>query len=35
MGNLASSQRTREQLGWQPKHIGLIDDVDHLYYFKT
>jgi nucleoside-diphosphate-sugar epimerase len=35
MGNLASSQRTREQLGWQPKQIGLIADVDHPYYFKA
>jgi nucleoside-diphosphate-sugar epimerase len=35
MGNLASSQRTREQLGWAPKQIGLIADVDHPYYFKT
>jgi nucleoside-diphosphate-sugar epimerase len=35
MGNLASSQWTREQLGWQPTQIGLIADVDHPYYFKT
>lgn len=35
MGNLASSQRTREQLGWLPKQIGLIADVDQPYYFKT
>ncbi|RUL66784.1 SDR family oxidoreductase [Dyella dinghuensis] len=35
MGNLASSQRTREELGWQPKAIGLIADLDNPYYFKT
>ena len=30
----ASSQRTRDQLGWQPKHPGLIVDVDRNEYFK-
>jgi nucleoside-diphosphate-sugar epimerase len=35
MGNLASSQHTREELGWQPKAIGLIADLNNSYYFKT
>jgi nucleoside-diphosphate-sugar epimerase len=29
-----SSVLTREQLGWQPTHLGLIDDLDSGYYFK-
>jgi len=33
--NQASSQRTREQLGWQPKHLGLIPDIDRLSYFAA
>jgi nucleoside-diphosphate-sugar epimerase len=35
MGNIASSQRTREVLGWKPTQIGLIADIDNAYYFKT
>ena len=31
----ASSQRTRELLGWQPKHSGLIPDLDRPGYFGT
>jgi nucleoside-diphosphate-sugar epimerase len=31
--NLASSQRTRETLGWQPKQPGLIADLDNPRYF--
>lgn len=31
----ASSQRTREQLGWQPKQLGLLADIDNDYYFKA
>jgi nucleoside-diphosphate-sugar epimerase len=31
----ASSQKTRELLGWKPKHPGLIADVDREQYFKT
>jgi nucleoside-diphosphate-sugar epimerase len=30
----ASSQQTREWLGWQPKQIGLISDVDSTHYFE-
>jgi nucleoside-diphosphate-sugar epimerase len=31
----ASSQRTRELLGWQPKQPGLIPDIDRPQYFET
>jgi hypothetical protein len=31
----ASSQRTRERLGWQPKQPGLIPDLDAPHYFET
>jgi len=31
----ASSQRTRELLGWQPKQSGLIPDLDRPGYFET
>lgn len=34
MDNLASSQRTREQLGWEPQQAGLIADVDRPRYFE-
>ena len=30
----ASSQRTREMLGWQPKQLGLIADLDAPHYFE-
>jgi nucleoside-diphosphate-sugar epimerase len=33
--NQASSQRTREQLGWPPKQPGLISDVDRPSYFAA
>jgi nucleoside-diphosphate-sugar epimerase len=29
----ASSQRTRERLGWEPKKADLISDIDHADYF--
>jgi nucleoside-diphosphate-sugar epimerase len=29
----ASSQLTRERLGWQPTHAGLIADIDRPSYF--
>ena len=31
----ASSVRTRELLGWQPKQPGLIPDIDRPRYFET
>ncbi len=33
--NPASSQRTRETLGWQPKQPGLISDLDRPRYFES
>jgi nucleoside-diphosphate-sugar epimerase len=33
--NPASSKRTREVLGWQPKEPGLIPDLDRSHYFHT
>jgi nucleoside-diphosphate-sugar epimerase len=35
INNPTSSQRTRELLGWQPKHPGLIPDLDRPQYFET
>jgi hypothetical protein len=29
----ASSHLTRELLGWQPVHPGLIDDLESGHYF--
>jgi len=31
----ASSALTRELLGWQPTHRGLIDDLDQGHYFRS
>jgi nucleoside-diphosphate-sugar epimerase len=31
----ASSALTRERLGWQPTHPGLLDDLDQGHYFHT
>src|SRR5262245_18919139 len=30
----ASSALTQKQLGWQPKHVGLIPDIDRPNYFE-
>ncbi|MDQ6751723.1 MAG: 3-beta hydroxysteroid dehydrogenase, partial [Actinomycetota bacterium] len=30
----ASSAQTRELLGWQPTHPGLIDDLEQGHYFR-
>jgi nucleoside-diphosphate-sugar epimerase len=35
MDNLASSAKTRELTGWQPKQPGLIADVDRAAYFES
>jgi nucleoside-diphosphate-sugar epimerase len=35
LDNPASSARTRELLGWQPKQPGLIPDLDRPRYFET
>lgn len=32
--NPTSSTYTRELLGWQPTHAGLIEDIDHGRYFE-
>jgi nucleoside-diphosphate-sugar epimerase len=31
----SSSAKTRAALGWAPKEIGLIEDLDQPYYFKV
>ena len=35
LDNPASSQRTRELLGWQPKQLRLIPDIDRPSYFEA
>jgi nucleoside-diphosphate-sugar epimerase len=35
LDNPASSQRTRELLGWQPKQPALIPDLDRARYFEN
>jgi hypothetical protein len=31
----ASSTLTRELMGWQPAHHGLIEDLDRGHYFRS
>jgi nucleoside-diphosphate-sugar epimerase len=33
LDNPTSNRQTRELLGWQPTHAGLIDDLEHGHYF--
>jgi hypothetical protein len=33
--SLASSERTRAELGWTPTQPGLLADLDQPYYFKA
>ena len=33
LDNPTSSTLTRQLLGWQPSHVGLIDDLTHGHYF--
>jgi nucleoside-diphosphate-sugar epimerase len=35
LDNPASSERTRDLLGWQPKQAGLISDLDRARYFES
>ena len=35
MDSPASSALTREMLGWQPTHPGLVDDLDQGHYFRN
>ncbi|HEV3175657.1 MAG TPA: 3-beta hydroxysteroid dehydrogenase, partial [Stellaceae bacterium] len=35
MDGRASSKLTQEWLGWQPKQLGLIADLDQAHYFGT
>jgi hypothetical protein len=31
----ASSALTRERMGWEPTHTGLIEDLDQGHYYFT
>jgi len=32
MESMASNFKTQEQLGWQPTHISLLDDMQQDYF---
>jgi hypothetical protein len=34
-GGPVSSELTRELVGWQPTHPGLIEDLDQGHYFRN
>ena len=34
LDNPVSSERTRQQLAWQPTHPDVIEDLDHDHYFQ-
>jgi hypothetical protein len=34
-GFIGSSALAREQLGWQPAHPGLLDDLGHGHFFDS
>ena len=35
INNPSSSTHSREVLGWKPREIGLLEDLDHDYYFRA
>jgi hypothetical protein len=35
LDNPTSSTKTRELLGWEPTHAGLLADLDAGHYFAT
>jgi nucleoside-diphosphate-sugar epimerase len=35
LDNLTSSELTRQWLGWEPTHPGLIEDLDEGHYFRS
>jgi len=32
MDSPATNFKTKEQLGWKPKHIGLLEDMQQNYF---